>query len=203
MNLIRRVSGTAVALAAAALVLGACGSDVEPRAVPESGSETTSASASDTRTTTGRPTTTTSAPTSPGSSGLDIDVEIGDCVRLGGTVDDATIENATCGSMDSNYKVIDIVDSSEQCVSDADQTYYESSGGVEVGALCLDVDWVVGSCMDISGEDPQRVDCAAPGPETEKVTEILQNTDNVNDCSVSEGGFVYSERRFVVCTDTL
>ncbi|MDV3209201.1 MAG: hypothetical protein LOY04_19740 [Rhodococcus ruber] len=198
MNFIRRVSGTVVAVAAAALVLGACGSDVEPRAVPEPGSETTSASASDTRTTTGRPTTTT-APTSPGSSGLDIDVEIGDCVRLGGTVDDATIENATCGSMDSNYKVIDIVETSDQCVSDADQTYYESFGGIEVGALCL----VVDSCMDISGEDPQRVDCAAPGPETEKVTEILQNTDNVNDCSVSEGGFVYSERRFVVCTDTL
>ncbi len=176
--------------------LSACGSDIDPVAVPESGA----AAAPTTTPSSSRTTTTTQ---SSSDADLDIDVEIGECVTLGGTVDDATIDNATCGSMDSNYKVIGKVVSSDECVSDADQTYYETLGGTETGALCLDIDWVVGTCMALDGEDPVRIDCNDPSSGGEKVTEILQNTDDVNDCTISAGGFVYSERRFVVCTDSL
>ncbi|WP_442971661.1 LppU family putative lipoprotein, partial [Rhodococcus sp. EPR-279] len=73
----------------------------------------------------------------------DIDVEIGQCVQLGGTMTAATIENAECGSMESNYKVIAKAEQNEQCPTDVNQTYYETLDGVEQGALCLDVDWVV------------------------------------------------------------
>ncbi|MFZ2529235.1 MAG: hypothetical protein WAX14_16520 [Rhodococcus sp. (in: high G+C Gram-positive bacteria)] len=199
MNNIRRVCAVVAASCAVVFTLSACGSDINPVAVPESGAAaapTTTASSS-------RTTTTTTTSSSSSDADLDIDVAIGDCVILGGTVDDATIDNADCGSMESNYKVIGKVASSDECVSDADQTYYETLSGVETGALCLDIDWVVGTCMELGGEDPMRIDCTEPSTQGEKVTEILQNTDDVNDCTISAGGFVYSERRFVVCTDSL
>jgi hypothetical protein len=182
---------------AAVFSLSACGSDINPVAVPESG-----AAAAPTTAPFSSKTTTATPPSSSGAD-LDIDVEIGDCVNLGGTVDDAVIDNATCGSRESNYKVVGKVGSSDECVSDADQTYYETLGGTETGALCLDIDWVVGTCMALDGEDPVRIDCNDPSSGGEKVTEILQNTDDANDCTISAGGFVYSERRFVVCTDSL
>lgn len=199
MGIFRRACAIAAVSCAAVFSLSACGSDINPPvAVPESG-----AAAAPTTAPSSSKTTTATSPSSSSDADLDIDVEIGDCVNLGGTVDDAVIDNATCGSRESNYKVVGKVGSSDECVSDIDQTYYETLGGVETGALCLDIDWVVGTCMELDGKNPVRVDCNDPAAEGEKVTEILQNSDDVEDCTISEGGFVYNERRFVVCTDSL
>ena len=88
---------------------------------------------------------------------VDIDVSIGDCVKLGGTTTAAEIDNADCGSKDSNYKVVAKVPTSDLCASDVDSYYYETLAGDEQGAVCLDVDWVVGGCMDLgSGMDEDR-----------------------------------------------
>ena len=194
MNVLRRAAGAAV-MVVATVALGACTAQVEGQAVPDTDAAATSTAPSVSLPTTG--------PATASSAGLSIDVEPGDCVALGGTVDDATIDNAECGSASSNYKVVDIVDTSETCPGDIDQTYFESFGGVEVGALCLDIDWVVGDCMELGGEDPQRIECGGAAVQGEEVTEILLDTADVNDCSMSGGGFVYRERNFVVCTDTL
>ncbi|MFX1758464.1 lipoprotein [Rhodococcus gordoniae] len=194
MNVLRRAAGAAV-MVVATVALGACTAQVEGEAVPDANAPATSTAPS-----ASVPTTSASASS---STELSIDVAPGDCVALGGTVDDATIDNAECGSTSSNYKVVDIVDTSETCPGDIDQTYYESFGGVEVGALCLDIDWVVGTCMDLGGEDPQRIECGESAVQGEEVTEILLDTADVNDCATSEGGFVYRERNFVVCTDTI
>ena len=141
--------------------------------------------------------------TTTGSAGnIDFEAEVGDCVRLGGTTDDAEIDHADCGSAESNYKIISKEASSTDCISDADSYYYETLDGVEQGALCLDVDWVVGGCMDLSGEDPRRIDCTASTTDGVRVVEIQQNKTDVNDCP-SSGGFVYDVRRFVVCTEDL
>lgn len=196
MRTVRRVAGAAMVVAAAC-VLAACGSQIEGSAVPDADALTTS---------TPPPVVpTTGATQTPDESSFDlsIDVEPGDCIRLGGTVEEATAEKATCGSMESNYKVIEIASSYEDCVGDADQWFSELYAGVSRGALCLDIDWVVGDCIDIGGEDPERIDCGAPGIEPEQVTEILTGTSDVNDCSISAGGFVYEVRNFVVCTDSL
>ncbi|WP_089251005.1 LppU family putative lipoprotein [Rhodococcoides kyotonense] len=134
----------------------------------------------------------------------DIDVEIGDCVKLGGTMSDAEIEEAACGSPESNYKVIAKAEQNASCVSDADQVYYETYGGTEQGALCLDVDWVVDGCMSIpSGMDePARVDCADPAAtNVERVTKIVEGAVDVEQCE--EGGYSYPERQFTVCTETV
>lgn len=205
MNTLRRAAGIAVAAVAAVSLIAGCSSDVEFRAVPEAGSSAASTTESSTtppstsRTTTSAPATTSDSP-SASDLDLEVDVEVGDCVLLGGTVDDATIEEATCGSFDSNYLVVDIVTGSAECNSD--QTYFESIRGNELGALCLDIDWQVDDCMDLGGEDPKRIDCSDTAVEGEQVTEILEGTTDVNECSISDSGFVYEEREMVVCADS-
>ncbi|MCL2535331.1 MAG: hypothetical protein FWE39_14315 [Nocardiaceae bacterium] len=197
---LRRSVGVASVVAATALVAG-CGGSVE-------GTPMASQQGADT----GRSTTTTGAvPTTvSGQQGtdaggsVDIDVEIGDCVRLGGTSDAATIAEASCGSTRSNYKVVAKAAENAQCPSDVDQVYYETKWGSERGALCLDVDWVMGGCMSLpDGEDePQRVDCNDPtAPNVERAVEVIEGTTEVERCS--EGGFVHDERRFTVCTETV
>ncbi|WP_242676624.1 hypothetical protein [Rhodococcus sp. ABRD24] len=135
---------------------------------------------------------------------VDLDVEIGDCVRLGGTDDAATIDAAACGSNESNFKVVAKAARNAQCPSDVDQVYYETEWGSERGALCLDIDWVMGGCMSVpDGEgEPQRVDCADPhAPGIERAVEIVEGTTDAKQCA--EGGFVYAERQFTVCTQTV
>ncbi|MGV8874220.1 MAG: LppU family putative lipoprotein [Rhodococcus sp. (in: high G+C Gram-positive bacteria)] len=135
----------------------------------------------------------------------DIDVEVGQCVELGGTMTAATIDNAECGSMESNYKVIAKAEANEQCPTDVNQTYYETLDGVEQGALCLDVDWVVDGCMSVPTggmDEPARVDCNDPSAtDVEQVTEIKTGTADPNECP--EGGFAYEARQFVVCAATI
>ncbi|SFA46440.1 hypothetical protein SAMN05444374_10434 [Rhodococcoides kroppenstedtii] len=141
-------------------------------------------------------------PTNTASGGdVSIDVAPGDCVRLGGTVNDATIEEAACGSDESNYVVVASSPTSSGCPSDVDQTYYETLDGVEQGALCLDIDFVVGGCMDLGGEDPVRTDCSEPMVDGVRVAEIVQDSVDEFDCD-TDRAYVYDEREFVVCFDS-
>jgi hypothetical protein len=130
---------------------------------------------------------------------VSVDVEVGECITLGGTITDATAEPAACGSQEANYKVIAKTETSAECPTDADQSFYETLGGSEVGALCLDIDWAQGDCFELSGTDPVRISCTAPGPQTVRVAETIQGTDDIAECA--EGGFPYPERRFVVCAE--
>ncbi|MCA1004424.1 hypothetical protein LCL87_01710 [Rhodococcus hoagii] len=190
---ILRRSG-AVLVVAAALTAAGCGTSVE-------GTATAASTSTD-----GTTSTATSAPRSADQGGrVDIDVEIGDCVRLGGTADAATIDEAVCGSSRSNYKVVGKAAKNAQCASDVDQVYYETKWGNERGALCLDIDWVMGGCMSVpEGDDdePQRVDCNDPyAPGIERAIEVVEGVTDVEQCS--EGGYVHDEREFTVCTETI
>jgi hypothetical protein len=130
-----------------------------------------------------------------------VDVEIGDCVTLSGSDSNADAEPATCGSGDANYKVFGKAPSQAQCASDADATYFESLGGTEVGALCLDFDWVEGDCYDVSGQAPVRVSCTgAGGSKRVQVGATIKGTTSVTRCP--DTGYPYDERKFVVCLST-
>jgi hypothetical protein len=196
----RSVRALVLALSScAALILGGCASEVSGTAVAISG-------ATIAPTTTSTPRTTTSTPTPEIDDGgsVDIDVEIGECVNLGGTVDEAAIANATCGSPQSNYVVFAKTPTSAECPEDADQYYYETYFDIEQGALCLDIDWQVGGCMDLVGEFAQRIDCATPGADTRRVVTILQGTSSVDDCpDPALYGFEKDSRNFVVCVERL
>ena len=138
---------------------------------------------------------------------VDIDVSIGDCVKLGGTTTAAEIDNADCGSKDSNYKVVAKVPTSDLCASDVDSYYYETLAGDEQGAVCLDVDWVVGGCMDLGSgmDEPARIECSdTSGTNVVEVVEILQNSTSIDECgSGADSGFEHPERKFTVCVATL
>ncbi|WP_306364528.1 hypothetical protein [Nocardia sp. CC227C] len=197
-----RVAVSAFA-AAAALVLAGCGSTVTgtplaaDNAGPASPAPTTSAVS---------PTTTALAPTTGADEGgsTDFQAAIGDCVRLGGTTDDATIVQVPCGSESSNYRVIGKARTNDQCPTDVDQAYYETLGGIETGALCLDIDWVVGGCLELGGDDPERIDCSSTtAVEGVQVLAIERDTTSVDDCTRGDQGYVYDERRFVVCVTPL
>ncbi|MDH6676234.1 hypothetical protein M2284_000422 [Rhodococcus sp. LBL1] len=193
---LRRSIGVASVVAATALVAG-CGGSVEGTAAAADTAATSSSSSA-------APSTVAGQQGSDRGGSVDIDVAIGDCVRLGGTSDAATIAEAKCGSDKSNYKVVAKATKNAQCPSDVDQVYYETRWGTERGALCLDVDWVMGGCMTVpDGEDePQRVACNDPhAPRIERAVEIIEGVTDVEQCS--EGGFVHDERRFTVCTETV
>jgi hypothetical protein len=142
-------------------------------------------------------------PGADGGGDVSIDVEIGECITLGGTITNATAEPATCGSPESNYKVIAKTETNAECPTDSDQTFYETLAGSELGALCLDIDWVEGDCFELSGEDPQRVPCTQVGAQTVRVLNTVQGDSEISACDSGDGGFSYRERRFVVCVEQL
>ncbi|WP_280497737.1 LppU family putative lipoprotein [Nocardia asiatica] len=195
------LAGLAVA---AGLALVGCSSTISGTAQPAVDNGTIDAVVTSTpKPSSGRPTPSTGKPTTSKPSGsTDFDANVGDCVTLGGTTTNATIEKASCGSRAANYKVVEKKSKSSQCVGDRDNYYAETVNGIETGAYCLDIDWVVGGCMDTGGEDPKRIDCTERGIEGVKVVKIQQNADDVNVCA-SGVGFVYEKRRFVVCVQTL
>ncbi|WP_063039757.1 LppU/SCO3897 family protein [Nocardia grenadensis] len=141
------------------------------------------------------PTTTPSAVGIAGSANKEakqappkVEVVAGECLSALG---EKEVAKASCGSPESRYKVAAVGPAGTACPSDAD-----SAHTIGETTLCLDIDWVVGSCVDVSGDQPQRTEC---GPGGVQVISILPDTVNVNACPSADRGFVYDERRFVVC----
>lgn len=178
------------------MTLAACSSAPEQTAAG-SDSTTPETSATDTETTSPPTTTTGSDVTLTG-----VPVGVGDCVTLSGGASTAAATEATCGSAEANYRVSQTVRQSGECPADTDQVYYETVDGVEQGALCLDIDWVVDGCMAVPFDEPaRRVDCADPEATfVSRATRILEGTDSVDACGAG-GGFAYSVRKFVVCAE--
>ncbi|MEU1981252.1 hypothetical protein [Nocardia sp. NPDC019395] len=155
-------------------------------------------------------TDTDSAPVStvPGQAGTDeggdvsFDAEIGECVTLSGTMSAAEIDHAACGSPESNYKVVAKAPTQDGCASDVDQTYYVTRGGVEQGALCLDIDWVEGECITMpSGSDsPAHSPCTPGTPDLVRVVKILTGTTDEAGCPTETTSYyTYDERQLVTC----
>lgn len=117
-----------------------------------------------------------------------VDVAAGECLSGFG---EKEVTEAACGSTESRYKVSAVGPAGTACPADGD-----TSHTIADTTLCLDIDWVVGSCMDVSGDQPQRADC---GPGGVQVISILPDTNSVNACPSADSGFVYDQRHFVVC----
>ena len=124
---------------------------------------------------------------------------------MGGTPERPDAARVTCGSQESNFKVVATVEDTDQCPLDVDSYYSMRSAFADAATtVCMDVDWVVGSCMSIDPDndtDPVRVDCAdSSAPHRQRPTEILQGVANVEQCS-SGVGYAYDERDFTVCVE--
>lgn len=129
------------------------------------------------------------------------DIAVGDCIALAGSA----MSKQPCGSAKSNFKVIAKAASDKQCPSDVDSSYFAKRGfGAQGQALCLDIDWVIGGCMDVpdnSTRDPIRVDCNDHSLQDKKrATQILTGVASIDSCSTALG-YPYVDRNFTVCVE--
>ncbi|WP_174183499.1 LppU family putative lipoprotein [Nocardia barduliensis] len=193
---------------AAALVVFAAVSMTGPADEPAKAAQTADAPTTTPPPTTEEPlpTTTEALPTTSAMRGAanksatSLQVNIGDCVSFSGA---GGIDKTACGSANSVYKVIEKALANAACPTDADRTYNETLRGAAQAALCLDIDWVVGGCMELTPDNPKRLDCAAPAPGAVRVIDVKQNTVDVNACGSADSGIVYQQRHFVVCVARL
>lgn len=133
------------------------------------------------------------------------DLQVGDCLKMGGPPDNPEATEVVCGTPESNFKIAAIVQDSADCPNDVDSYYSMRSTFDDVTTtVCLDIDWVVGHCMSIDPapeSDPVRADCADPAlPHLQRVTEILDDVAVVDQCA-SGVGYAYEDREFTVCVE--
>jgi len=139
------------------------------------------------------------------SSAAAADIRAGDCLKVGGPPDRPETARVQCGSPESNFRVVDAVQNTDDCPTDVD-TYYSthSSFSGSGSTICMDVDWVVGGCMSVdpeNGRDPVRVDCADRSvPNRQRATQIIAKVANVDQCATGTG-YAYDERQFTVCVE--
>jgi hypothetical protein len=139
------------------------------------------------------------------------DLQVGDCLKLGGAPDRPEATKVACGSQASNFKVVATVTGEanhQRCPSDVDSSYSMRKGfRKSSNTACLDIDWVIGGCMSVDPtkrSDPVRVDCDdRSAPHRQRATQILKDLRNpvgVDQCA-SGLGYTYVERRFAVCVE--
>jgi hypothetical protein len=141
------------------------------------------------------------------SSAVADDVQVGDCLDVGGPPDRPETTKVPCGSPESNFKVVGTVDSTDRCATDVDSYYSNRSLFSGSGSItCLDIDWVVGACMSIDPDhhrDPVRVGCGdASAPNRQRATQIMQGVANADQCATGLG-YAYVEREFTVCVENV
>jgi hypothetical protein len=139
------------------------------------------------------------------SSAAAADMQVGDCLKVGGPPDRPETTKVQCGSPESNFRVVGTVQTTDQCPMDVDSYYsMRSSFSGSGSTICMDIDWVVGGCMSIDPDndrDPIRVECNdASAPNRQRATQIMQKVANVDQCATGLG-YAYDERQFTVCVE--
>ena len=145
---------------------------------------------------------TTPETTTPAEGIGSIDIAAGECVDFSvAAEDEAEVEPVDCDAAEASHVVVDQVTDPADCPGDIDVTYYETSFESETLALCLDVNWTLGTCYDVT-DGPARTEQASCSGQLdrriEQVETVLRGTTAYEGCS--RGGFIYDERQFVVCT---
>lgn len=137
---------------------------------------------------------------SAGGGAATVGMSVGDCLAVGAGGRSGVVEAAPCGSAAANFVVVDVVAHEPDCPGDANLSY-PLTGDTTARTACLDVDWVVGDCFELSGAYPQRVDCTVPpGRQTVRVVDVDRTTAETAECPTGSG-LAYPQRRFVVCLD--
>jgi hypothetical protein len=137
------------------------------------------------------------------SSAEAADMQVGDCLQVGGPPDNPDANKVECGSSPSNFHVAAITEDADRCPGDVDSSFtIHRSFGNSGTTLCMDIDWVIGGCMSIDPEhrrDPVRVDCAdSTASNRQRATQIIQKVGNVDQCTTGLG-YAYEQRQFTVC----
>lgn len=192
------VIGAALAMAAmmaAALTLLPAEADTSENAGPTTISATPSTSATPPPVLGARAADPTTSRINKSATRVAPAVNAGDCVEFGAL---AQLEKAVCGSGNSRYRVVETA-AENHCPTDVDHVHPATRPGTEHDSLCLDIDWAVGGCMELGGDSPQHIDCHATGTtQAVRVLAIKPSTTDVTQCP-GNTGFVYDQRRIVVC----
>lgn len=117
------------------------------------------------------------------------------CVSVDTTVEPPVVNEQTCGSSQSTFRVIDRVGHDSDCVSDADVIYSWASGAV-LGALCLDYDWGNGQCLRITEHTAAKALCS----ESDVVRPQFAVIGAVDVSYCPSGGIAHPVRRYTICT---
>ncbi|SKT85252.1 Uncharacterised protein [Mycobacteroides abscessus subsp. massiliense] len=132
------------------------------------------------------------------SSPVEVGYPVGTCVKVYGSRSHTEISAAECGSLESNYRIIQRASDPRQCVSDADRLYYHNGKDGE-WAACLDYAWTPESCISITASSVERTDCDDPkAPDKVKPIRVIVGVTDVSSCR--SGGYAHPVRRFTVCT---
>ncbi|MGE2836650.1 LppU family putative lipoprotein [Mycobacterium sp. SMC-4] len=141
------------------------------------------------------------------SSAAAAEMSVGDCLEVSGPPDRPEATPAACGSDESNYRVVAMVSGAgtdtDGCPADIDSSYSKQSAfSDESTTICLDVDWVIGGCMNVdSGRDPVRVRCDdTSAPNRQRAIAVMRGVADVDGC-VSGLGYAYDARDFTVCVE--
>jgi hypothetical protein len=133
------------------------------------------------------------------------ETKVGDCLDVGGPPGRQETSKVRCGSLESDFKVVAVVETTSQCPADVDPYYSRRSSFSGSGSIgCMDIDWVVGGCMSVDPahhRDPTRVDCGDPSASNrQRATQIMQNVANADQCATGLG-YAYTDRKFTVCVE--
>jgi hypothetical protein len=139
------------------------------------------------------------------SSAAAADLQMGDCLKISGPPDRPETTKVGCGTPESNFKVVDTVETTDDCPRDVDSYYSMRSSFSGTGStICMDIDWVVGGCMSVDPDndrDPVRIDCGdASVSNRQRATQVLVDIANVDQCA-SGVGYAYDQRQFTVCVE--
>lgn len=123
---------------------------------------------------------------------------VGSCIALSGpNRNSIKAKEAKCGTAESNYRIVAIKLTRDQCPADSDQRYRRWNRDTQQ-TLCLDFDWVANGCMSIGQETwyAKRVTCTER--HAERPTKVLFDVNSVAACP--DGGYAHPVRRFTICT---
>lgn len=128
---------------------------------------------------------------------------VGGCANLSGSQADAVFTLVDCGSSKSTYRIIQRVATPQQCVPDADRSFYHNSTSTGEYTACLDLAWDPAWCVAL-GPPVAKVNCTDPDvPRKIKPTSVVVNTTGIEGCAgAANGGYSHRERRFTVCTQS-
>lgn len=124
---------------------------------------------------------------------------VGGCVNLSGPPNDAVLTLVDCKSAQNTYKIVQRVNTPQEC-GDTDRSYYHNSDAIGQYTACLDLAWDNTSCIAL-GPPVSKVNCTdTTAVGMIKPTKVILDTTNLSGCT--DGGYVHPQRRFTVCTQT-
>ncbi|MFE3195441.1 hypothetical protein ACFXHA_41015 [Nocardia sp. NPDC059240] len=126
----------------------------------------------------------------------------GDCANISGTGTARTLEIVSCESGTAAYRVVQLADTPEHCIDDADNRYFHASAETRWTA-CLDINWNTINCDTLADDQVTAVDCKpSPGRAVVKPDSYITGGTELGLCP-HKTGIPHSTRQFVVCTEEL